>query len=82
VAKTRLRTICTQARNPAIRGNRPASDALAATAEVTPSPLNRPDDPAAGDLMPHPTTRRKKPIPKSLINSDQHPERQVHHAQS
>jgi hypothetical protein len=24
----------------------------------------------AGDLMPHPATRRKKPIPKFLINSD------------
>ena len=56
------------------------ADALGATAEVRLSPLNRPDYPAAGDLMPHRATRRKKPIPKSLINSDQHPERQVYHA--
>ena len=30
----------------------------------------------------HGCTPRKKPIPKFLINSDQHRERQVYHAQS
>jgi hypothetical protein len=51
------------------------ADALGAIAEVRPSPLNRPDYPAAGNLMPRRATRSKKPIPRSLINSDQHPER-------
>jgi hypothetical protein len=30
--------------------------------------------------MPLGARRRKMPIPKSLIKSDEHPERQVHHA--
>jgi hypothetical protein len=49
--------------------------------ERTASPLIVRGEPAAGgDLVPPPATRRKSPIPKSLINSDQHPERQVYHA--
>jgi hypothetical protein len=37
--------------------------------------------PRPGWTCGRPATRRKKPIPKSLINSDQHLERQVFHAE-